>query len=232
MKNLLKRDAVVLDSNAHTGELMFLLRRFGISVEGIESNPYYLTYAAHEFGIQLNNVFLDSVEVKKNHYNAIFSYQMLDKYQDPLHVLRVFRDSLKDNGYLHIVLQNCEHDTVSGLRQYGLNVYTASCLFKIAGFKILNLVLVPENNKMDVILIKSSKARFDHVKYRNRENYLKVLRALESRDSILSIISIPNVLSKLTQKIQVIIKRRYSNNFFSGTKLLESTYKSYIPKIE
>ena len=144
MRNFIKKDAVVLDSNAHTGELMFLLRRFGIFVEGIESNPYYLTYAAHEFGIQLNNIFLDNIETKMSYYDFIFSYQMLDKYQDPLYILKVFRNSLKDNGYLHIVLENCEYDTVSGLRQYGLNIYTASCLFKIAGFKILNVVLVPE----------------------------------------------------------------------------------------
>ena len=59
-----------------------------------------------------------------------------------------------------------------------------------------------------------------------------MLEVLESRGSIRNVLSISHFLRKITHKIQTIIDMRDSNKFFSGTELLESIYKSYIPKIK
>lgn len=88
----------LLDLGCGRGEILFLAKRKGLDVEGIEVSDYFIQYAKTKYGITLRKD-LDEVSGKFDIISCISSLQYV---KNPRKILSMLFSLLKENGKIYI----------------------------------------------------------------------------------------------------------------------------------
>ena len=174
----------ILDYGAATGYfLKYLKSKFNVVPYGVESNDVMRKFAKYEYGIELNT------EIPDEKFDFISCYHTFEHVQYPDKLLKQFRDSLIDNGYLYMsvprIIQEEILDESSGMTAaefeelYHLN--HVNQFSKRSLQNILNKIgfeIIKEDNKLYgyTVLCKKSEPK-EIVK----ENYLSIVSTIEKQ---------------------------------------------------
>lgn len=227
IKPYLTDNATILDASACMGELCYLLKAHGYSVEGIECNPHFVKYAKEELNIELQPHFLDNITLHKEAYNIILSHHIVNLCLHPLQLLKKYHHALKPQGILNLEVPNIEARYTTPFNRfrfkqfYNFNIPVIEMLARKTGFDILNTIVLPNKHHINIIMQKS---RQQKISIANIDNYLQV------RKNIFSYTNLDYLLSKTPYvKMLTTLKRRWqlnkiSHQFTSARKILDSLY--------
>ncbi|MBL9113782.1 MAG: class I SAM-dependent methyltransferase [Verrucomicrobiaceae bacterium] len=106
LKPLLKPNARVLDVGAGGGEMLYLLKEMGLTVQGIEPNLGYGGTARDVLGLPVQVTSYKAAEVEPLSMDVVTSFHVLEHLLDPVEALSIFSRWLKDDGQILIEVPN------------------------------------------------------------------------------------------------------------------------------
>ncbi len=107
--NTLNRDASILDYGCGMGGVSALFyRRYGAKIDGVEISQNELEKAKITYGENknINFILLEDFTFPPNHYDLVFSSQVIEHVHNPGNYLSNINKMLKNDGYLLIGLPN------------------------------------------------------------------------------------------------------------------------------
>ncbi|MFQ5823500.1 MAG: class I SAM-dependent methyltransferase [bacterium] len=105
--NAFKSKGKMLDVGCAAGYFMLVMQQVGWETFGVDLSAYATNYAREE--LHLKNVFtglLEEMPLKKNYFDLITFWDVIEHLSDPLHELKIAHTLLKNNGLLIIETQN------------------------------------------------------------------------------------------------------------------------------
>jgi SAM-dependent methyltransferase len=100
----------ILDLGCGTGEFLFVVKNLGYEAYGVDFNEKAINIAKNLLGIE--NVYSDDVlrflEDKKEEYDVITAFEIIEHLNDPKKLLELVYQALKPGGYFALSLPNRE----------------------------------------------------------------------------------------------------------------------------
>lgn len=160
IKSLTAKGAAVLDIGTGSGELLYVGRRNGFEMQGIEVDQAYAQFGRRSYGVKIINESLRSAVLPKQHFDVVTIFHVLEHLPDPQTALAKVSATLKPGGYVLIEVPNVESlDT--RFRQkwhpghlYHFNGCTLSALATVCGLETLSVHTCQRRNVVGATLTK------------------------------------------------------------------------------
>ncbi|PQO35798.1 hypothetical protein C5Y96_09105 [Blastopirellula marina] len=160
IKTLAARGAAVLDIGTGSGELLYVGRRNGFDMQGIEVDQAYAQFGRKCYGVKIINESLRSAFLPEQHFDVVTIFHVLEHLPDPKQALSKIAATLKPGGYVLIEVPNIESlDT--RFRQkwhpghlFHFNCCTLPALASICGLETLSVHTCPRRNVVGATLTK------------------------------------------------------------------------------
>lgn len=107
-RELLTPGAAVLDIGCGGGELVYLLRRFGIDAQGVEPDAIYSEQARRDLGLPVRTGFVEDMAFPNRSFSVMLMYHVLEHIDGPVALLARLRPLLTDDGLLVVEVPNIE----------------------------------------------------------------------------------------------------------------------------
>ena len=101
-------NAPVLDAGCGGGELVYLLRQFGVDARGIEPDETYSAFAREELRLPVETAFLQDVPFADEAFQMVLLYHVLEHVAQPAAILSLIRPWLRRGGVLVVEVPNLE----------------------------------------------------------------------------------------------------------------------------
>jgi len=145
IKSLVPRGAAILDIGTGSGELLYVGRRNGLEMQGIEVDQAYAQFGRRSYGAKIINESLRSAELPEQYFDLVTIFHVLEHLPDPQAALAKVYSVLKPGGYVLIEVPNVESlDT--RFRQkwhpghlYHFNCRTLPALANVCGLETLSV---------------------------------------------------------------------------------------------
>jgi SAM-dependent methyltransferase len=183
-------DANILDYGCGIGLLLNLLST-GNNCIGIELNGVQRKYIENEYGIQT----FDSLDKVDNCQHLIICYHVLEHIQYPDELLKAFRRTLKDDGYIYISVPNNFNgilDEASVVESGDFeNLYHLNHVNLFTELSLKNLLakcgfeIVHENRKLYGYTVLCKKAPFAYAI--NFEDYKEIIKELKRQKEVITL---------------------------------------------
>jgi len=160
MRQVLPKDARILDVGAGGGEVVYVLRALGFDASGLEPNEGYARYAAETLGLPVRQGFHQDELVEAQSQDAITMFHMVEHLENPLATLRNVHRWLRPGGVLVVEVPNVEavcqqpHSQFHRGHLYHFNFATLEKLGERAGFNAIERHASADNGNIMVIFRK------------------------------------------------------------------------------
>ncbi|QDU77900.1 Ubiquinone biosynthesis O-methyltransferase [Bremerella volcania] len=140
IKTLVTKGAAVLDVGTGSGELLYVGRRHGLEMQGIEVDQTYAQFGRKSYGVKIINESLRSAVLPKEHFDVVTIFHVLEHLPDPQAALAKIWTTLKPGGCVLVEVPNVEsldtrfHQKWHPGHLYHFNCGTLSALAATCGF--------------------------------------------------------------------------------------------------
>lgn len=148
----------LLDVGSGSGEFIYMAKKDGFEVSGLEPHVGYCEFINHDLGIQVQNTALEDAKLKNEGFDIINLSQVLEHLQNPFKTLKRLHQVLKKDGVIQIDVPDLSLKFHAPWTRfhfahiYNFNHITLKALIEKSGFKILN----PENQHTNIIAKKTN----------------------------------------------------------------------------
>lgn len=108
LTNYLSEPKKVLDVGTGGGEFAYLLKTLGHEVSGIEPNRGYCEYSKQEYGLAIQNGFIQDIEQPPASFDLITIWHVLEHTENPSAVISKLHSLLKPGGILVVEVPTVE----------------------------------------------------------------------------------------------------------------------------
>lgn len=179
MKHVLKPGDKVLDVGSGGGEFLYILKKMGYAVEGIEPSEGYSGYSRKEYGLNVHYGFMQDMKLAKGSFDVVTMFHALEHTEDPLSVVQRLKSWVKPSGFLVIEVPNVEAICQSPGNRfhfahfYNFNTKTLETMGKAAGLQMHGTTLSGDGANITMIFrnvvpapMKDSRipGNYDHIK--------------------------------------------------------------------
>lgn len=105
-----------LDLGSGSGEFLFLARKAGIDIEGIEPSVDYSEYSRTMLDLPVTTGTLEEAGYSDGRFDLIRLSHVLEHMRDPVTSLKTLRGWLNDEGVLSVEVPNIERDAIHRIR--------------------------------------------------------------------------------------------------------------------
>jgi 2-polyprenyl-3-methyl-5-hydroxy-6-metoxy-1,4-benzoquinol methylase len=106
-----------LDIGTGYGFLLDWLEKvYGVEAEGIELSQQECEYARKELGLKVHDRLLSECGLKRNHYDVVTSFEVIEHIAEPIGFLTELAEYVKPGGWLIVMTDNFESTVVQELR--------------------------------------------------------------------------------------------------------------------
>ena len=141
--NLSRQPGRVLDIGCSLGSLLKAFQKRGWDAYGIEPTPHYAEIARKRCGDNIFTCFLEDADLPRSYFDIITLTQTLEHLPNPVQIMAIIRNLLKDDGILYIdvpnVLKPHNFQMFVAPHLYSYSPNTLSLLFRKAGFQPVNI---------------------------------------------------------------------------------------------
>lgn len=187
IRTLVPRGANVLDIGTGSGELLYVGRRSGLEMQGVEVDQAYAQFGRKSYGVKIINESLRRVVLPDQHFDLVTIFHVLEHLPDPQAAIAKVSATLKPGGYILIEVPNVESlDT--RFRQkwhpghmFHFNCRTLPALANICGLETLSVHTCPRRNVVGATLMKPWKTIEASWQALVAENFESTLQLLQSQ---------------------------------------------------
>ena len=98
-----------LDIGSGSGEILYMARKAGFEVTGVEPNTGYAEYTREELGLPVQNCTFEEADLPKAHFDILNLSHVLEHLPDPLASLRFLNTLLRPGGILCVAVPDIGH---------------------------------------------------------------------------------------------------------------------------
>ena len=174
-----------LDIGSGSGEFLYMARKMGFEVTGVEPNTGYADYTKRVLGLPVQNCTYETADLRDDGYDIINLNHVLEHLPDPLASLRAINGLLRDNGLFSVAvpnIQNTNHAPSTRFHYahiYNFNHETLKAMLLKAGFKI-----IPAASASTTILARKVSESFSDAPIEMPENYETLWADLHATSAI------------------------------------------------
>lgn len=161
LSSLLATPLTLLDVGVGGGEFAYLMKSLGHQVSGIEPNRGYAEYAKQQYDLNLQLGFVQEVQFPAASFDVITIWHVLEHTENPLQVLGLLGDWLKNSGTLVVEVPNIEatcqspKSTFHDAHLFNFNLASLSKTAERAGLKLSSHQFSPDGGNMTLFFNKS-----------------------------------------------------------------------------
>lgn len=150
----LRRGDRVLDAGAGSGEVVYVLRRFGFNASGLEPDEAYARYAREALGVPVQTGFVQDASFPAGSFDFVTMYHALEHVEDPSAILSRVRTWMADDARLLIEVPNVEARCIDPAHRfhfahfYNFNRATLEALGRKAGFEPKQTTTSPDGGNL------------------------------------------------------------------------------------
>lgn len=108
IKDFLKPSSSVLDVGSGGGEFVYTCQSSGLDAHGIEPNKGYANFSIDAYGIDVDCNFYDEVKFKKESFDCITMFHVLEHLEDPVGSIELLASYLKSGGHFVVEVPNVD----------------------------------------------------------------------------------------------------------------------------
>ncbi|GAA4432587.1 class I SAM-dependent methyltransferase [Bremerella cremea] len=145
IQSLTTKGSTVLDVGTGSGELLYVGRRAGLEMQGIEADQAYAQFGRRSYGVKIINQSLQRARLPEAHFDVVTIYHVLEHLADPTAALKKLATALKPGGHLVIEVPNVD-SLDAQFRQkwhpghlFHFNCATLSALANVCGFEVVTV---------------------------------------------------------------------------------------------
>ncbi|MBA2114618.1 class I SAM-dependent methyltransferase [Bremerella alba] len=185
IKTLAAKGAAVLDIGTGSGELLYVGRRNGLDMQGIEVDQAYAQFGRRSYGVKIINESLRNAVLPEQHFDIVTIFHVLEHLSDPQAALAKVSAILKPGGYVLIEVPNVDsldaqfHQKWHPGHLFHFNCSTLSALATVCGLETLSVHTCQRRNVVGATLTKPflpTKATWQALVADNFENTLQLLQ--------------------------------------------------------
>ena len=105
----LKPEDSILDVGSGGGEFVYTCKSNGYDAHGIEPNKGYANFSKDAYGIDVDCNFYDEVKFKKESFDCITMFHVLEHLEDPVGSIELLASYLKPNGNFVVEVPNVDY---------------------------------------------------------------------------------------------------------------------------
>ncbi|PQO46591.1 class I SAM-dependent methyltransferase [Blastopirellula marina] len=157
--NVLK-GASVLDIGTGSGELLYVGKKLGYQMQGLEVDESYAQFGRANYGARIWNTSLREAELAPESFDAITTFHVLEHLADPLAAMQKMARALKVGGVVLLEVPNVE-SLDSRFSQkwhpghlFHFNLVTMAALANLSGLQPVVLATCGGRNHTEAMLIK------------------------------------------------------------------------------
>ncbi len=146
--NRFKKGGRLLDIGSAKGTFLFVARKCGFEVYGLEISKFAAEFTHKVFDIETKIGTLEVANYPENHFDVVTMFDVIEHVQDPLNTMLEVNKSLKENGIVILETPNVEslYSKFRGkawpgygkFHLYNFSYNTLIRLLKEAGFEIIS----------------------------------------------------------------------------------------------
>lgn len=155
----------LLDAGSGGGEFLYLARRAGFQVQGIEPNSGYATYARDTYQLTVHEGFIDTVAFEPGSFDTVTLWHALEHMESPVEVIQQLGAWLRPEGRLFIevpnVLARCQapKNRFHRAHLYSFSPTTLLATAARAGLHALHCETSPDEGNISAVFSPSAPAR-------------------------------------------------------------------------
>jgi SAM-dependent methyltransferase len=178
----LNRADRVLDAGAGSGEVVYVLRRFGFDASGLEPDERYARHAREALGVPVQTGFVQDISFPPGGFNVITMYHALEHVEDPCAILSRLRTWLADDGRLLVEVPNIEARCIAPSHRfhfahfYNFNRATLEGVGRKAGFEPIKTTTSPDDGNLIAVFRRSTAPIDSEVDSRNYRRVRDVVK--------------------------------------------------------
>ncbi|WP_139111121.1 class I SAM-dependent methyltransferase [Stappia indica] len=161
-----------LDIGSGSGEILYMARKAGFEVTGVEPNTGYADYTREELGLPVQNCTFEEADLPKAHFDILNLSHVLEHLPDPLASLRFLNTLLRPGGILCVAVPDIGHASHAPWTRFhyahihNFSHETLKAMVLKAGFEIL-----PQSSGSTTLIARKTGAAFCDMPRPMPENY-------------------------------------------------------------
>lgn len=159
----LKRGDRVLDVGAGSGEVVYILQRFGFNASGLEPDEEYARHAREALGVPVETGFVQDASFPAGSVDFVTMYHALEHVDDPSAILSRLRTWMADDARLLIEVPNVEARCIDPAHRfhfahfYNFNQATLEALGRKAGFEPRQTTTSPDGGNLITVFQRAAR---------------------------------------------------------------------------
>lgn len=160
LNHYLPKGATVLDIGTGSGELLYVGKKHGFQMQGLEVDQAYSQFGRSNYGIEIANISLQEAALPADTFDAITIFHVLEHLADPLAAMQKMANALKVGGQLILEVPNVESKDARFAQKwhlghlYHFNCVTMAALANLCGLSPLVIATCSGKNHTEAVLTK------------------------------------------------------------------------------
>lgn len=174
-----------LDIGSGSGEILYMARKMGFEVAGIEPNTGYAQYTRTKLDLPVQNCNYEQADLPKEHFDILNLNHVLEHLPDPLASLRFLNGLLRPGGILCVAVPDIAHTSHAPWTRFhyahvhNFNHDTLKAMVLKSGFEVL-----PESTASTTLIARKAGAAFCDMPQRMERNYQRLWSGLTASTSV------------------------------------------------
>jgi SAM-dependent methyltransferase len=191
-----------LDIGSGSGEILYMARRMGFEVTGIEPNIGYAEYTRSELGLPVRNCDYRQADLPSGHFDILNLNHVLEHLPDPLASLRFLNRVLRPGGILCVAVPDIENTTHAPWTRFhyahihNFNHQTLKAVVEKAGFEPLE-----DCTTGTTLLARKTGETFCDMPRPMTENYRMLWRQLAGSQSVVTHVASRKGFGRFVRKL-------------------------------
>lgn len=225
IKNIVKKNETVLDIGAGGGELLYLLRKTGCEVRGIEPNEGYARYSIEEYKLPIHVGLVQDFELPENTFSIVTMFHVLEHINNPFSIMLKIHKLIQNNGFLVVEVPNVEAICQAPTHRfhfahfYNFNPETLETLGRKSGFKVYKTSVSSDGGNITAIFQKINE--IDKISVNIPKNYEKIVTILRKHTNLSHFTSFYPYLRLLKKTFKAIDEQMMTKKFKTGKDILD-----------
>ena len=228
----------VLDVGSGGGEFLYLLRRLGYEVQGIEPNQGYGEFARNVLGLPVEVTTLGEMTPPTEPYDLITAHHVVEHLREPVEALAVFKEWLVPGGYVIIEVPNVEaryhapHTRFHFAHLYNFAPEGLEQCGRLAGLNVVDSELVAGTSHVNVVFRNGGDDPDGGTPPPDSAVYTRVREGLRAHTPLAHAFSRHPYFRLVGNLVRPVLEKRAVASKHSATSVLDALFEPYAKLID